>query len=539
MFAREDRLVRWHIFVAFVALAAGGLFGPLQALNRMGVSLYPILGIGYYQGLTLHGVLVALVWTTFFICGFLIFVTTRSLDRPLAGLGAAWMAFWLMLVGVAAAGYAMLTNQATVLYTFYPPLGAHPSFYIGLTLLVVGTWVLSAVLFATYRRWRRQNRGAITPLIAFGALVTFVLWDIATLGVAAEMLLQLIPWSLGWVGGIDALLARSLFWYFGHPLVYFWLLPTYISWYAMLPKQAGGKLFSDPMARLAFLLLLVFSVPVGFHHQFADPGIGRAWKALHTILTFSVAFPSLLTAFNVIASLEIGGRARGGKGLFGWIARLPWNEPGFAAQGLAMLLFAFGGLGGLINASYDLNLIVHNTAWVAGHLHLTVGSATTLTFAGIAYWLVPHLTGRELWCRGAALAQVYLWFLGMALFSFGMHWAGVLGQPRRTDIATAAYRLAEWTAPNIFTGVGGVILLLSLLLLVVNVAATGLFARRGAVAEMPVAEPAAGAQEAPWVFERWGVWLALSGLLIVVGYGPVLFELARAAAAVSPPFRVW
>lgn len=539
MFAREDRLVRWHLLIAFIALAVGGLFGPLQALNRMGISLYPVLGISYYQGLTLHGVLVALVWTTFFICGFLIFVTVRSLNRSLVSLGAAWIAFWVMLVGVVAAGYAILTNQASVLYTFYPPLRAHASFYIGLTLVVVGTWILSAGLFVTYRRWRGQNPGKATPLMAFGVLVTFILWDLATLGVAAEMLFQLIPWSLGWLGGIDALLARTLFWYFGHPLVYFWLLPVYVSWYTMLPKQAGGRLFSDPMARLAFLLLLVFSVPVGLHHQFADPGIGHGWKALHTILTFSVAFPSLLTAFNVIASLEIGGRARGGAGLFGWVVRLPWGEPSFAAQALAMLLFAFGGVGGFINASYNLNLIVHNTAWVPGHLHLTVGSAVTLTFAGVAYWLVPLLTGRQLWHRGLALAQVYLWFFGMALFSFGMHWAGVLGQPRRTDMATAVYRLAEWSVPDLFTGVGGTILLLSLILLVVNVAMTAFFAVRGAVVEMPKAEPAGGAEAAPWIFERWSVWLAVTAVLIVIGYGPVLFELVRTTTAGSPPFRVW
>jgi heme/copper-type cytochrome/quinol oxidase subunit 1 len=43
-----------------------------------------------------------------------------------------------------------------------------------------------------------------------------------------------------------------------------------------------------------------------------------------------------------------------------------------AAQVLAMITFAFGGIGGLINASVSLNLLVHNTAWIPGHLHLTV-----------------------------------------------------------------------------------------------------------------------------------------------------------------------
>lgn len=535
----HDKLILWHLLIAFVALFVGGLFGPLQALNRWGVQVYPVLGITYYQGLTLHGVLVALVWTTFFICGFLIFVTVRSLDRPLVSAGAAWLAFYLMVVGVSAAGYAMLTNQATVLYTFYPPLRAHPSFYIGLTLVVVGTWILSAVLFITYRRWRADHPQVPTPLMAFGALVTFVMWDIATIGVAAEMLFMLIPWSLGWVAGIDSLLARTLFWYFGHPLVYFWLLPVYISWYAMLPKQAGGKLFSDSMARLAFLLLLILSVPVGIHHQFADPGISQGWKGLHTVITFGVAFPSLLTAFNVIASLEIGGRARGGQGVFGWVGRLPWGEPSFAAQACAMILFALGGMGGLINASYNLNLVIHNTAWVPGHLHLTVGSATTLTFAGIAYWLVPLLTGRRLWHRGMALTQVYLWVVGMSLFSFGMHWAGLVGEPRRTEMATATYNLAEWELPSFFTGIGGVILLVSLILLVWNLAMTAFFSQQEIPAEMPEAETEGGVQRVPAFLDRWSLWLGVAGILIIIAYGPVLVELIKAATPVSPPLRVW
>ena len=71
-----------------------------------------------------------------------------------------------------------------------------------------------------------------------------MLWLLATLGVAAEMLFQLIPWSLGLVERVDPMLARTLFWFFGHPLVYFWILPAYTIWYTVLPREAGGKLGS-------------------------------------------------------------------------------------------------------------------------------------------------------------------------------------------------------------------------------------------------------------------------------------------------------
>jgi cytochrome c oxidase subunit 1 len=80
-----------------------------------------------------------------------------------------------------------------------------------------------------------------------------------------------------------------------------------------------------------------------------------------------------------------------------------------------MILFVFGGIGGLTNASYNLNLAVHNTACVPGHFHLTVGSAVTLTFFGIAYWLLPALTNKPLASRHAALAQAWAWFAGILL----------------------------------------------------------------------------------------------------------------------------
>jgi cytochrome c oxidase subunit 1 len=44
-------------------------------------------------------------------------------------------------------------------------------------------------------------------------------------------------------------------------------------------------------------------------------------------------------------------------------------------------------------------MVVHNTAYIVGHLHLTVGTAVALTFMGISYWLVPHLARRALFSR--------------------------------------------------------------------------------------------------------------------------------------------
>ena len=481
----------------------------------------------------------ALVFTTFFICGFLPFILSRSLGAPLASARLGWVTFWIMVAGLVLASIPLVGNAATVMFTFYPPLKAHWAFYVGLTLVVAGTWLVTLNLVLTWRAWRARNPGLRTPLAAFMSLVTFVMWTIASLGLAAEMIFLLLPWSLGLLSGTDALLARTLFWFTGHPIVYFWLLPAYVSWYTLVPRQAGGKLFSDPMARTSFILFLVLSTPVGIHHQYADPGIHQAWKLLHALLTFAVFFPSLLTFFNVVASLETGGRARGGAGWLNWFVRLPWCDPSLAAQVLAMVLFAFGGIGGLINASFNVNMVVHNTSYIVGHLHLTVGTAVALTFIGITYWLVPHLAGRALWSRTLALVQVWLWFVGMLIFSPTLHELGLRGMPRRTMISHASYLQPEWKTLLPLVGIGGAIVFLSALLYFLNMVLTVTVSRRAPQPAVEFADALSGPDHAPAFLDRWRPWLALTALLIVIAYGPTLVRLATTASLTTPGLRVW
>jgi cytochrome c oxidase subunit 1 len=463
----------------------------------------------------------------------------RALGVPLASLGLGWLTFWLMTAGLVLAAIPLVGNAATVMFTFYPPLKAHWAFYIGLTLVVAGTWLVTLNLALTLRRWRRVQPTRRTPLAAFMAITTMAMWTLASVGLAAEMLFMLIPWSLGWIPGTDALLARALFWFTGHPIVYFWLLPAYVSWYTLVPRQAGGKLFSDPLARASFLLFLVLSTPIGFHHQYTDPGIHAGWKLVHAFLTFAVFFPSLLTFFNVVASLESGGRARGGRGWVSWFVRLPWGDPSVAAQVAAMLMFAFGGIGGLVNASYNLNLLVHNTAWIPGHLHLTVGTGVTLTYMGITYWLIPHLAGRALWSRRLALVQVWTWFGGMALFSNALHRLGLLGMPRRTEITIAPYLQEAWKPTLPLVAIGGTLLFVSAMLYFANLILTATRGRREAVPAVPFAEAMSGPDHAPPIMDRWRPWLALAVVLVIIAYGPTLTRLVVSTSLTTPGLRVW
>ena len=110
-----------------------------------------------------------------------------------------------------------------------------------------------------------------------------------------------------------------------------------------------------------------------------------------------------------------------------------------------------GGWGGAINASFALDSVVHNTAWIQGHFHLTVGTAVALPFMGTAYWLVPRLTGNDLELSLLAKVQPYLWFLGMLLFSFANHITRLMGMPRR--VWTYSEGLG-WSGYNLISTLG-------------------------------------------------------------------------------------
>ena len=207
---RDGKLAMAHFYVAFIALALGGLMGLLQTLVRSGKFELP-WGIDYYQILTVHGVLMGLVLTTFFIMGFQYAAVSRTAGThsPKAR-RIGWIGFWVMTVGTIMAATMVLLKEASVLYTFYAPLKAHWIFYLGLTFVIVGSWLDGAAQIMTYARWRKENPGKPSPLLSFMAIINTVMWIIATLGVAATVLFQLLPWSLGLVDTVDVLVSRTL-----------------------------------------------------------------------------------------------------------------------------------------------------------------------------------------------------------------------------------------------------------------------------------------------------------------------------------------
>ena len=511
----------WVAFIFFVVAALLGLYQVIERIDLIPGLKSPDL---YFASVSTHGVLMGFVLTTFFIVGFGYYTATTSLKQEVWSRPLGWFGFFLSLTGVLLAASQLLTGNASVLYTFYPPLRAHPTFYIGATLLIVGSWVWCLQMVVMMAKWKKANPGETVPLAMFGTTANAILWFITSLGVASEVIFQLIPWSLGIIDTVDVGLARTLFSWTLHAIVYFWLIPAYIAFYTLVPKAAGGYLFSDHMARVAFIMLLVFSVPIGMHHLYMDPFQAAGWKLLHMTGTFMVAVPTLITGFTVFASLEVAGRLRGGKGLLGWIGALPWNNPTVLATGLAMLMLTFGGFGGMINASYAMNTLIHNTQWVTGHFHLIFAGTTVIMYFAIAYYLWPKMTGKQLHSTSLAVKQLWLWFIGMLVLTLPWHVIGLQGQPRRISSTPYDESFVQAWLPGEWSMIaGGVILFTSALMLVYNLAKTHGNAQAESNLEVEYAESLHSSARMPHLLNSFGFWTALIVVYMIASYGyPIL-----------------
>jgi len=368
-------------------------------------------------------------------------------------------------------------------------------------------------------QWKRANPNVPVPLAMFGTVANAIMWLWTTAGVAAEVLFIVLPASLGLIHTIDVGLTRTLFSWTLHPIVYFWLFPAYIAFYTMAPKAAGGRLYSDLMGRLSFVLFILYSLPVGFHHLFMDPQEPAGFKFLQMFLTLFVTIPTLLTIFTITASFEIAGRLRGGRGLFGWIPALPWERPMVLATGLSFVMLFFGGGGGLVNMGYGLNAMVHNTSWVTAHFHLIFGGAVVVMYFAIAYEIWPRLIGHESSSSMPQRIQLWLWFLGMMTMSLPWHWLGLQGQWRR--VAQFDYSnpiIAAWGPWVVVSLIGGLLLLASALLFVWIL----LFSyRKPEVAGVPFrfALPVHPVTHVPASLNGFGLWNVLVAFLMLAAFG--------------------
>ena len=291
---------------------------------------------------------------------------------------------------------------------------------------------------------------------------------------------------------------------------------------------------------------MLFSIPVGTHHQFSEPAIRAGVKFFQSILTYGVAVPSFITAFTIAASLEYAARKRGSKGLLGWMSNQPYFDTKkylFAYFISGLILFLFGGLTGLVNASYSLNNVIHNTSWLPGHFHMTVAGPVFLAILGLSLYMIMKITGKEV--KYPVLNQMvpYLWSIGVLIFSSGLMIGGLLGEPRRTNLGTSYLNPdsplynPSWIPTTALAVFGGILMTIAALAYF-WVFFASVFSRRvnNPEVHLPVAESYHKEKYNPYL-ENIRPWFIGMVVLILIAYIPAIMDTLKYSGADAPPFE--
>ena len=427
-----DRLIQANAVVATVALLVGGIAAVLVLLTRWDVVLLLDAGM-FYRMLTIHGMNMLIFFIIFFEMAVLYFASAVLLSSRVPAPRTGWIAFALMVAGALMVEWTMWTGRADVLFTSYVPLRAHPLFYLGVILFAVGALTVVGHFFAILVVARREKsyEGSL-PLVTYGALAAASIAAVTLLH-GAIIYIPTFLWSLGLME-VDPQIYRLVWWGLGHSSQQINVAAMVSIWYLLGALTAGAVVLNEKVSRTAFVLYVLFISMASAHHLLVDPGMGPSWKIWNTsYFMYMAVLASMLHGFTVPAGLELGLRLRGAvQGLFGWLRRAPWGDPGFSSLVLSIVVFGFvGGITGVTFGTEQINIIAHNTLRIPGHFHATVVSGTAMAFMGVTYYVIPLIFRREIAFYPLARLQPYVFGIGMLVFSMGMTFAGTFGVPRR------------------------------------------------------------------------------------------------------------
>lgn len=427
-----ENFVKVNAVAAVVCLLIGviGAFGLVltrwQAVHLLPVDLF-------YRFLTLHGINMLIFFIIFFEMAVLYFAGPILLNCRAPAPKLGWLSFILMVVGAIIVDVMILSGNADVLFTSYPPLKAHPLYYLGIILFAVGALVVTGLFMATMVVAKKEKtyKGSI-PLVSFGALTAAIIAAI-TLVHGAATFIPAFMWSMGWIE-LDAQLYRLLFWALGHSSQQINVAAMVSIWYLLGALTVGGVVLNEKVSRTAFVLYILFISMASAHHLLVDPGFGPAWKIWNTSYAMYLAvLASMVHGFTVPAGVEMGQRLRGfTKGRFEWLRKAPWGDPGFSGMALSVVIFGFlGGITGVVIGTEQINIIAHNTMRLPGHFHATVAGGTALAFMAASYYLLPLIFQKRVAFWKLAKIQPYMFGFGITIMSIAKIYMGIFGVPRR------------------------------------------------------------------------------------------------------------
>ncbi|HKZ82509.1 MAG TPA: cbb3-type cytochrome c oxidase subunit I [Anaerolineae bacterium] len=451
VFSTDHKVIgKQFLFTALAFFTIGGLLAllirtqlawPWQEIPFFGALLYGeeagnILAPERYPALvTMHGTIMIFFFIIPVLSGafgnFLIplMIGARDMAFPRLNMASYWIMVPAFLVMVAS--FFVETGTAASGWTSYVPLSARPDMIEGsgmgqtlwiISLTLVGTSsLLGAINYITTivtLRAPGMNMFRL-PLTIWALFITAILVLLATPVLTAALILLLLDRSAGTHffaanSGGQVILWQHLFWFYSHPAVYIMILPAMGMASDIISCFARKPLFGYKPMIFSIMAIAVLGFTVWGHHMFQS-GMNPLLGTTFMTATMMIAVPSAIKTFNWLGTL--------------WRGNLRLSAPMLNALAFVST-FVIGGLSGVFAAATPVDIFIHDTYWIVGHIHYVLfGGSLFGVFAAIQYWF-PKMFGRQM-NDGWGKIHFVLTFIAFNCVFFPMFILGANGMPRR------------------------------------------------------------------------------------------------------------
>ncbi|PIE47546.1 MAG: cytochrome o ubiquinol oxidase subunit I [Gammaproteobacteria bacterium] len=427
-----------YIVVAVVMLIRGFADALMMTSHQALAVTQSFEGAGYLppehydQVFTAHGVIMIFFVATPLAVGLMNIVVPLQIGaRDVAFPMLNSLSFWLFMTGVILTMISLFLGEfaATGWLAYVPLSGLELSPWVG-----VDYWI-----------WALQISGLGSTLTAVNFVVTILkmrapgmtLWkmpmftwtSLAGSGIAV-LIFPLFAATIAmltldrYVGthffttdlGGNQMMWVNLVWAWGHPEVYFLLLPALGVMADVTSTFSRKRLFGYVSMVWATLSIMILSFIVWLHHFFTM-GSGASVNAFFGIMTMMIGIPTGVKLFNYIFTMYRG--------------RVEFNASMWWVVAV-LVTFTIGGMTGVMHAIPTNDFVLHNSMFLVAHFHnVLVGGVVFGLFAGVTYWY-PKAMGHKLDEKLGKWACA-LWVIGFFIAWMPKYFAGLDGMTRRLN----------------------------------------------------------------------------------------------------------